>query len=553
LFRILNTFAFITTLDMIRFIFALVAFSLLTFQSKGQAYPYRNTFAIQDNEQWFGGAVNEGIAMPFSSGYSLNLYGNAEGNQAVPLLLSTKGRFIWSDQPFRFSILGNNLNIEGLQEISMEKSGATLAEAYKAASNKYFPPSGKLPDTLLLARPQYNTWIELTYNQNQNDILKYAHAIVDNGFPPGVLMIDDNWFPYYGRFEFRKDRFPDARGMVAELHRLGFKVMVWICPFIRPDSEEFRELLKQKQLLLDNKGDTSLTWQRATDPVIIRWWNGYSAELDFTNPATVAWFDAQLKMVQDTYGVDGFKLDAGDPEYYPANSVAFQKVTPNEQTELWGQFGLRYPLNEYRAMWKQGGQPLVERLRDKQHTWTDLQKLVPNMLVAGLLGYPFSCPDMVGGGEFSSFLEGAKMDQNLIVRSAQCHALMPMMQFSVAPWRILDKMHLAAVKRAVALRQTFIPYILQLTKEAAITGEPVVRTLEYVFPNQGHASVKDQFMLGDKILVAPIVTESFQRTVVFPRGTWKDAEGKIIKGGITKKYNVALDQLLYFERLNLRQ
>ena len=51
------------------------------------------------------------------------------------------------------------------------------------------------------------------------------------------------------------------------------------------------------------------------------------------------------------------------------------------------------------------------------------------MLVAGLLGYPFSCPDMVGGGEFSSFLDGAQMDQNLIVRSAQCHALMPMMQF----------------------------------------------------------------------------------------------------------------------------
>jgi alpha-glucosidase (family GH31 glycosyl hydrolase) len=323
-------------------------------------------------------------------------------------------------------------------------------------------------------------------------------------------------------------------------------------PFHSPDSEEFRELLKEKKLLLDNKGDTSLTWQRATEPALIHWWNGYSAELDFTNPATVEWFDAQLKMVQDTYGVDGFKLDAGDPEYYPAGSVAFRNVTPNEHTELWGKFGLRYPLNEYRAMWKQGGQPLVERLRDKQHTWADLQKLVPNMLVAGLLGYPFSCPDMVGGGEFSSFLDGAQMDQNLIVRSTQCHALMPMMQFSVAPWRVLDSTHLAAVKRAVALRQNFTPYILQLAKEAARTGEPIVRTLEYVFPNQGLATVKDQFMLGDKVMVAPVVTESFQRTVILPKGRWKDAEGKIIKGGTTKKYNVALDQLLYFERVDLR-
>lgn len=534
---------------MIRFVF-IATFFLLAGQLKSQTYLYTNTFPIEDNEQWFGGAVNEGMAMPFMRGYSLNLYGNAEGNQAVPLLLSTKGRFIWGNQPFRFSIVENDLHIESLQEVRMEKSGATLAEAYKAVSKKYFPPSGKLPDTLLLAQPQYNTWIELTYNQNQNDILKYAHAIVDNGFPPGVLMIDDNWFPYYGRFEFRKDRFPDAKGMIAELHHLGFKVMVWICPFIRPDSEEFRELLKQKQLLLDNKGDTLLTWQKATEPALIHWWNGYSAELDFTNPATVKWFDAQLKTLQDTYSVDGFKLDAGDPEYYPANSVAFKNVTPNEHTELWGQFGLHYPLNEYRAMWKQGGQPLVERLRDKQHTWTDLQKLVPNMLAAGLLGYPFSCPDMVGGGEFSSFLEGARMDQNLVVRSAQCHALMPMMQFSVAPWRILDSMHLAALKRAVALRQVFTPYILQLAREAAITGEPIVRTLEYVFPNQGLASVNDQFMLGDKILVAPIVTESLQRTVIFPKGTWKDREGKIIKGGVKIKSTAALDQLLYFERVN---
>jgi hypothetical protein len=207
-----------TTLHMIRFIFAMLAFSLLTVQSKGQTYPYKNTFVIKDHEQWFGGAVDEGIAMPFTNGYSLNLYGNAEGNQAVPLLVSTKGRFIWSDQPFRFSIVENNLQIECLQQVSMEQSGATLADAYKAASKKYFPPSGRLPDTMLLSRPQYNTWIELTYDQNQTDILKYAHAIIDNGFPPGVLMIDDNWFPYYGRFEFRKDRFSDAKGMIAELH-----------------------------------------------------------------------------------------------------------------------------------------------------------------------------------------------------------------------------------------------------------------------------------------------------------------------------------------------
>ena len=66
------------------------------------------------------------------------------------------------------------------------------------------------------------------YNQNQEDILNYAHNIIENGFPKGILMIDDNWQRYYGNFEFKAEKFPDARAMTDELHRLGFKVMLWI-------------------------------------------------------------------------------------------------------------------------------------------------------------------------------------------------------------------------------------------------------------------------------------------------------------------------------------
>jgi alpha-glucosidase len=58
------------------------------------------------------------------------------------------------------------------------------------------------------------------------------------------------------------------------------------------------------------------------------------------------------------------------------------------------------------------------------------------MLTAGLMGYYVSCPDMIGGGEFTSFFDDAVLDQESIVRSAQCHALILMMQFSVAPWRV---------------------------------------------------------------------------------------------------------------------
>jgi alpha-glucosidase len=197
-------------------------------------------------------------------------------------------------------------------------------------------------------------------------------------------------------------------------------------------------------------------------------------------------------------------------------------------------------------MWKRGGEPLVERLRDKSNNWEDLQKLIPDITTSGLLGYAFACPDMIGGGEFGSFIGKEKLEQMLIVRSAQCSALMPMMQFSVAPWRVLDSSHFRAVKKAVATRAQFAPLILRLARQSAINGEPIVKKLEYVFPKQGLESCNDQFMLGDSIMVAPMLNSGNARTVTFPKGTWKADDGSTITGPAKKEIHVAMDRLPWF-------
>lgn len=485
---------------------------------------------IKSGESWYGGAVTEGQLMPLKDGYSFNLTANTGGNQASPLLLSSKGRYIWSDVPFEFSVKGDQLILS--QPVEIDSTGHNLKEAFINAARKHFPSKGKLPDTLLFTRPQYNTWIELVYNQNQTDIIKYANAIIDNGFPAGVLMIDDNWADYYGRFDFRKDRFENAAAMVDSLHKMGFKVMLWVSPFVSPDTEVFRDLLSKKLLLLSG-----------TNPAIIPWWNGYSAVLDFTNPAAKDWFKGRLDYMVKTYHMDGFKFDAGDAEFYPSQ--------PNEHSRLWGEIGLNYPLNEYRAMWKMAGEPLVQRLRDKQHSWTDLQKLIPHLTLAGLLGYNFTCPDMIGGGEYGSFIGRDKLDEELVVRSAQCSALMPMMQFSVAPWRVLNKQNLGIVKGAVETRKKHTAYILQLAKESAKNGQPIVRSMEYEFPNQGFAEVKGQFMLGGKYLVAPVLTKDAKKLVYFPKGKWRSDKGEIIKGPATIEQVVPLDRLPVYELISI--
>lgn len=65
----------------------------------------------------------------------------------------------------------------------------------------------------------------------------------------------------------------------------------------------------------------------------------------------------------------------------------------------------------------------------------------------------------------------------------QASAMFPMMQFSLAPWRMLDAVHLEAVVDAAALHGQVAQRILQLARDAAVTGEPIIRSMEYVFPH----------------------------------------------------------------------
>jgi alpha-glucosidase len=496
-------------------------------------------------ECWWGGAVAYGARMPYVRPLQeFNMESDNGGNQVVPLLLSGKGRYVWSDRPFRFAVTDSGITIRSdYERVAVCTAGSTLREAYLDACRKHFPPSGELPDTLFFTMPQYNTWIELMYNQNQDDVLRYAQGVSDNGFPSGVLMIDDSWQKYYGSFEFKPDKFPSPKAMVDKLHGMGFKVMLWVCPFVSPDSPEYRMLSAKGYLIKD----------KSNKPAIISWWNGQSACYDLTNPAAAAYFVSALKDVQQAYGVDGFKFDAGDNNFYAGSRLVSHSkdAISVDHTLAWAQIGLAFPFNEYRACWKMGGQALVQRLGDKNYSWSALRLLIPDMVAAGLAGHAYACPDMVGGGQYTSFLnvDEKNFDQTLIVRSAQIHALMPMMQFSVAPWRILSKENLAIARSAALLHEKFGAYIIACARESAKTGEPIVRHMDYSFPNEGFAECKDQFMLGGKYMVAPVLTKETARSVRLPKGQWKDDTGKIYKGGKTITLSAPVERLPYFERL----
>jgi len=510
---------------------------------------------IETGEYWWGGLSSKGHEGPYDiqSNAEYDLWGDNYGNQAQPLLLSNKGRFIWSEDPIEYRFKNGKLIVTSeTGKIRHGKKGKNLKDVYGYVCKEFFPPDGKIPDELLFTKPQYNTWIELMYDQNEEDILNYARDLVDMGYPPGVLMIDDNWQTDYGIWEFSADRFSDPRGMVEQLHEMGFKVMLWICPFVSPDSEVFRHLAAEGMFLVEEGVGADYAWKNTkSDVAIIRWWNGASACLDLSNPKSRQWFKGRLDYLVEEFGIDGFKFDAGDAGFYTGGVASFRECAPNEQTRYFAELALDYPLNEFRASWKMAGLPLALRLRDKGHNWEDLQKLIPDQMSQSVMGYAYTCPDMIGGGEFRSFLNASTIDEELVVRSAQVHALMPMMQFSVAPWRVLSEKNQEICLEMARLHEDMGDEILALANSAARTGKPIVQPMALAFPDNGYETIKDQFMLGDNIMVAPVVEKGARaRKIVLPQGRWRSEKGDIVQGGSTIDIEVPLERLPYFTRLD---
>lgn len=534
------------------------------------------TVEMLPGEGWWGLCNGFGREMPFTeeSVFACDLRENNYAHPAQSMLVSDKGRAIWCDEPVKVTIRDGAIALASdAGEIEVvERAGANLREALEHAARTWYRPSGEEPELLYFAAPQYNTWIELTYRQNERDILAYARSMVDHGFPPGVFMIDDTWQAGYGDWRFEPTRFPDPKGMVEKLHGMGFKVLLWMCPWVSMDTPAFRRIAwgvnpDDAKGYPSKGGFLNVSRERTSYgmpyPAPIRWWNGCSALLDFTHPNAVAWFDEQLDGLKRDFGVDGFKFDGGSVAFYAGTkdssgeggsapkTYAFDPTaSAARQSALYGMFALKHRGSEYRNVFGFAGKPVVMRLHDKPHKWEALRRIVPDMLAAGFVGCPFVCPDMVGGGEWSTFLPGAPFSEELFVRSAQVQALSPMMQFSASPWRCLGAAGQKIVSDMVALRQRFAPLFVELARKAARDGQPMMRNLEYAYPGRGYAAIKDEFLMGDDLLVAPVVEEGATvRTVVVPPGTWRADDGTVVTGPVTVTVAAPLSRLPHFMRV----
>lgn len=516
-------------------------------------------FLMEQGEVWWGGtSANPAFPLTEKSVYHENMldFSTSSSNQSAPFFVSSHGRYLWSDEPFEVSVEGGAFHITGGCP-ELVKAGETLREAYLLAQKKHFPCDGRaLPDRFFTA-PQLNTWMEFTYYVTQQGILDFDHEWVEHGFTPGILTIDEGWQQRYGVWKFRPDTFPDPKAMVEELHEMGFTVLLWVVPYVSVDGPDYVRSLRpltgtdpetaEHLYLRNEKGEVAL----------FKWWNGVSAMFDLTEEHNIAYLDRQLHTLIEETGVDGFKFDGGSVTGLSHQNIVNGPLagghSAHELNKAWNGFGTRYSYHEYKDTYDRGGKNSIQRLRDKWHEWNGkgLGALIPCGMNASMLGHPFLCPDMVGGGEWTyRFKPGFTPDRELFIRMAQCSALFPMMQFSWAPWNVLDEDELRAVLYAAKLHESLKSEILSLVHESEKTGEPIIRPLEYVCPRKGYENVNDEYLLGNDILVAPVLTKgAVTREVVFPDGKWQGRDGMVYEGGTTQTVDAPIEKLPWFRRV----
>jgi len=513
-------------------------------------------FPLRAGGHWYGGSVTSGHHWPLeaaSLAYDPYL---ATSNQAAPVWFASSGAGIFLET---YDRIGCRLNrdhdgifaFHAAAAAELEYRiliGRNIVEAHRA----FIQITGKpavVPPFEYFAEPVFNTWIEYQTRVTQADVESYARKIRESGFPSKVLMLDDGWASHYGDHTFNREKFPDPKRMVEEVHRLGFQFVLWVVPFIETAAANYERARSSGYLVLDRDG-------RA--PASVKWWNGEAALVDLSNPAAYGWFLNELETLQRAYGVDGFKLDAGDAEYFDPRFVTARRITPNQYTDLYASLGRHFSINELRVSWLTQRLGLVQRLRDKSSSWSledGLGSIVRHGLAESLIGYPFFCPDIIGGGLDTSFKDPnfPGMDEELFIRWTQASALMPMMQFSFAPWRLGPDAQ-RIVRRFVALHRELAGYIYRLAEQAKQEGTPIVRPLFFRNPEDEQCYLtRDQFLLGERFLVAPVLVKgATARDVYLPAGLWKDFwAGTLFHGPrLLKQYPAPLEQLPIFVSLD---
>ncbi|MBS2009682.1 MAG: DUF5110 domain-containing protein [Cyanobacteria bacterium SZAS TMP-1] len=408
---------------------------------------------------------------------------------------------------------------------------------------------------------------------DEETIRHLAEQFRKRRIPCDTLVMDIDYMDDYRVFTHSKERFPNFDRLAKDLEKEQFKLITIVDPGVKKDEnfDVYRQGVKGKHFC-----------KTAKDEVFIETvWPGLSAFPDFLREETRKWWQENLTFYFKN-GIKGIWNDMNEPAMFNNQRPLpdpFLEM-PEDEKQLFlqnsedgpiGHFEVR---NLYGFMMSQAtrealikerpderpfvltraGSTGVQRhaavwLGDNTSWYEHLQKSLPMLLNVGLSGIAFAGVDIGGfGGHTTPELLVRWYEVGIFYPFFRNHcALMGRAQepFSFSPG--VEEM----VRGLIETRYRLLPYIQSLFWEHARTGAPLMRPMEWHFPDDSLAvACEDQFMFGSDLMVAPALRPNQRsRFVYFPHGKWYAwGTNQEIIGGRTLRVDTPLGYITAFIR-----
>ncbi|WP_405857294.1 glycosyl hydrolase [Streptomyces sp. NBC_01515] len=374
---------------------------------------------------------------------------------------------------------------------------------------------------------------------SEQEIRRIVAGYQERGLPLDAVHLDIDHYDEHQVFTVDHERFPELPVLAEELRRDGIRLVSIVDPAVKaePGNAVYDSGTAEDAFVRDASG-------RLVRGVV---WPGEAVFPDFTHARVRDWWGSLYKE-RLAQGFAGFWHDMNEPtsftafgestlprsarhdlegrggDHREAHNVyalcmaraayeALRELAPQERPFLFSRSGWA-GMQSYGGTWS----------GDVATGWPGLRASLSLVMGLGLCGVPYSGPD-VGGFDGSPSPE-------LYLRWFQLGAFLPLFRTHASlragrrePWEFgADVLEHARV--ALVERRRLLPYFMTLAHLARRTGAPYVRPLWWGAPeDRALRDCEDAFLLGDCLLVAPVLDPgSDRRAVQLPRGRWYDTE-----------------------------
>jgi alpha-glucosidase len=370
--------------------------------------------------------------------------------------------------------------------------------------------------------------------RTEAEVRQVARELRARRIPCDAIHLDIDYMNGYRLFTWDASRYPDPRRLIADLSDEGFRTIAILDPGVKVDPS----YAACADGLASNVFCKLPDGRPYSGPV----WPGDCYFPDFSNRAVREWWGSRFQPLTEA-GVAGIWNDMNEPVVFPGATFPDEvqhradagatdhRAVHNVYGQLMAQataeeLGRRNPGERVFAISRSGYAGIQRHALtwtgDNESSWEHLRLSIPMVLNLGLSGQPFSGPDI---GGFSGHCDG-----ELLARWTEVGAFLPFFRNHSAmgshrqePYAFGEPFE-SICRHYIELRYRFLPYTYTAFWQAAECGLPVARPLALSFPaDRRVASLDDEFLYGDALLVAPVLSPAgVGRGVYLPRGGWFD-------------------------------